>query len=185
MLVGASIFAYVVSAIVSVVASFGEERRQCVQHNPPCFALLCTTATPPPPVASAQPASRFGARLPAWHSDPYPLLEYRHPLSRCRQKRHPHHPDPHRPPYTHYPPRGLLRFNTSMDILNEYLDEYKFPSDIKKQLRMYFHHCRYVTTAAGLGCHGDLAAPSVCDFCGCAFRLVPPGPCVGRSSSRA
>jgi hypothetical protein len=40
MLVGASMFAYTVSAIVAVVASFGEERRQYV----PCHCCCDTTA---------------------------------------------------------------------------------------------------------------------------------------------
>jgi hypothetical protein len=40
MLAGASIFAYVVSSIVAIVASFGEERRQCVA---PHCSHCCST----------------------------------------------------------------------------------------------------------------------------------------------
>ena len=31
-----------------------------------------------------------------------------------------------------------------MDILNEYLEEYKLPAVVRQSLRAYFHHCRYV-----------------------------------------
>jgi hypothetical protein len=31
-----------------------------------------------------------------------------------------------------------------MDILNEYLEEYKLPTHVKRSLRSYFHHCRYI-----------------------------------------
>ena len=34
------------------------------------------------------------------------------------------------------------RFNTSMDILNEYLEEYGFDQSVRISLRKYFHHCR-------------------------------------------
>jgi len=94
MLVGASIFAYAVSAIVAVVASFGEERRQYVDDH--CLAHECPPAPP------------FISRYADLH------------------------------------PRTLCpRFNTSMDILNEYLEEYEFDPKVKTSLRKYFHHCRF------------------------------------------
>ncbi len=40
------------------------------------------------------------------------------------------------------------RFNTSMDILNEYLEEYEFDPKVKTSLRKYFHHCRCVAANA-------------------------------------
>lgn len=52
----------------------------------------------------------------------------------------------------------FIRFNTSMDILNEYLEEYEFDPSTKTALRKYFHHCRWVrgkswllTSATGMG----------------------------------
>ena len=36
------------------------------------------------------------------------------------------------------------RFHTTVDILNEYLEEYKLPAVVRQSLRAYFHHCRYV-----------------------------------------
>lgn len=38
------------------------------------------------------------------------------------------------------------RFNTNMDILNEYLEEYEFDQEVRIALRKYFHHCRWVGT---------------------------------------
>ena len=35
-----------------------------------------------------------------------------------------------------------LRFHTSIDLLNSYMDEYNFPQPLRNSLRMYFIHCR-------------------------------------------
>ena len=34
------------------------------------------------------------------------------------------------------------RFHTSIDLLNSYMEEYKFPQQLRESLRMYFIHCR-------------------------------------------